>query len=474
MMYCNNNNYYKLYKGDPSLSPVQAQTQNSIQITPGMINNVLTPYYTALDRESDAIYFSCFMLYVIFPMLYIIFTTGNVNTIMLLFSVIQTGIFDAIQGVKQFLSNTVIYMLRVCGYYTFSTYTVVKNGRELFSAKSEHVFMKSTRANIKKVDPAKNHVCKWIDNECDIYRRLNNDEEPELTDTHNDIYDFIIHTFDDDTRARIHRGDFRISTHTSLCDNYRKFYKSYQLCETVELRVSVSKSDTETSTATEVIFIDMKYPNNFYVEKNIIMDKKFLQWYLYSNLGRKDLADYIGLPYSKYEVNMYYKDFMKDVGVCVKPEPRVLSMISHATDAAADAETQRIRAFSVNDSQYILVGNRYIVKVDSILGCPVFESVDKDVFQIDDVITNYYENSVCSESDTGDDNNDDDKSVVSEYMEDEDVASDEDEDEDDEDDAVAETDAVAVAVAVAADDTTADIDSPDTEFEIIELTTSMK
>jgi len=445
-----------------------------IQITPGMINNMITPYYTALDRESDAIYFSCFMLYVVIPLLYIIFTTGSVNTIMLLYSLIQTGIFDAIQGVKQFLSNTVIYMLRMCGYYTFSTYTVVKNGRELFSAKSEHVFMKSTRANIKKVDPAKNHVCKWIDNECDIYRLANNQEEPELTDTHNDIYDFIIHTFDDDKRGRIHRGDFRISTHTSMDNNYRKFCKSYQLCETVELRVSVS------STATEVIFIDMKYPTNFYVEKNIIMDKKFLQWYLYSKLGRKDLADYIGLPCSKYEVNMYYEDFMRDVGVCVKPEPRVLNMLSQATATAADTSTatatatQRIRAFTVNDSQYIIVGNRYLVKVDAILGCPVFESVDKDIFQIDDVITNYYDDSVCSESesesdhdddvdnndvdddDVDDDDVDDDESAVSEYMDDE----------------AEEEEATAVATAVIEVDATVDIDSPDAEFEIIEPTTS--
>lgn len=417
----------------------------SIQITPGVANNA--PYYTEAthNNNDDA---ACFMLYVILPMLYIIFATGNVHTIMLLWSFIQTGVFDAIQGVKQFLTNTVIHMLRVLGWYTVSTYTVVKDGREVFSATSEYFFMKTTRANIKSVDPAKYKVCKWIDNECVIYRRVNNDEEPELTETHNDIYDFIIHKCEHDTRARIHRGDFRISTHTSLIDNYRKFCKSYQLSPIVELHVTADDVNTE------VIFIDMKYPTNFYVEKNIIVDKGFLRWYLYNKLGRKDLADYIGLPYSKYEVNMYYQDFMKDA--------LADSAEADSTEAEAEApapqETQRARVFSVNDGQYVFVGNRYIVKVDAILGCPVVESTDTDVFHIDDILTNYYENSVCS--DTDDDENKDDQD-----QEDDDSAVSESTDNDDtETDTDTETETETLE---------AETESPDPypEFEIIEPST---
>ena len=418
----------------------------SIQITPGVANNA--PYYTEMKHDDDAAFF---LLYGILPMIYIIFATGNIHTIMLLWSFIQTGVFDAIQGVKQFLTNTVIYMLRVLGWHTFSTYTVVKNGREVFSATSEYFFMKSTRTNIKSVDPAKYKVCKWIDNECRIYRRVNNDEEPELTETHNDIYDFIIHKCENDTRARIHRGDFRISTHTLIYDNYRKFCKSHQLCPTVELHVIADDVNTE------VIFIDMKYPTNFYVEKNIIVDKGFLCWYLYNKLGRKDLADYIGLPHSKYEVNMYYQDFMKDAVAVAETETETET----ETEAPAPEETQRPRIFSVNDGQYVFVGNRYIVKVDAILGCPVVESTDNDVFHIDDILTNYYENSVCSDTDDEDDQDqdqdqdqdEDDDSAVSEYTDNEDTDTETDAEPDAEPEPEPET------------------ESPDPEFEIIEPST---
>jgi hypothetical protein len=274
-----------------------------------------------------------------------------------------------------------------------------------------------------------------------------------------------------------------------MYDNYRKFCKSYQFCDTVELRVSLAdlnegsiSPSTASASATEVIFIDMKRPFNFYIEKNILLDKKFLRWYLYSQLGRKDLANYIGLPYSKYELNMYYKEFMKDVGVTVKPNPseRVLSALAGVAgdETHPVAVSQRIRVFTVNDNQFILIGNRYMVKVDAILGCPVFESCDKDVLQIEDVLTNYYENSVVSDTDDEDDQDqdqddqdqddqdqddqdqdedaDDDESAVTDYMTDADVA--------DATDATDATDADAHAVTAIETKT----ESPDLEFELID------
>ena len=460
----------------------ETQLPSFVQIHPGMINNISTPYYTETDLTCDTIYFALVMSYLILPILYIILTTGDFNTIMLLWSFIQTGIFDAFQCVKQFMTNTVIYTMRVFGYYTFSTYTVVKDGRELFSSRSEYFHMKSTRDNIKRVDPAKYRICKWIDNECRIYRSVNNGEEPELTESHNDIYDFILHTFDSETHARVHRGDFRISTHTSMYDNYRKFCKSYQFCDTVELRVSLAdlnEGSPSISTATEVIFIDMKRPFNFYIEKNILLDKKFLRWYLYSQLGRKDLANYVGLPYSKYELNMYYKEFMKDVGVTVKPNPseRVLSALAGVAgdETHPVAVSQRIRAFTVNDNQFILIGNRYMVKVDAILGCPVFESGDKDVLQIEDVLTNYYENSVVSDTDDEDDQDQDDQDQDDQDQDDQDQ-DDQDQDEDDDDDESAVTDYMTDTDVADATDADTDavtaiemkIESPDLEFELID------
>lgn len=483
MMYCDvNNDKYNPY--------TENRMPSFVQIHPGMISDMSVTHYTETDLTYDTIYFVLVMSYLILPMLYIILTTGNPNIIMLLWSFIQTGIFDALQGVKQFLTNTVIYTMRVFGYYTFSTYTVVKDGRELFSSRSDYFYMKSTRDNIKRIDPAKYRICKWIDNECRLYQSINNGEEPELTESHNDIYDFILHTFDSETHARIHRGDFRISTHTSLVNNYRKFCKSYQFCDTVELRVSVAdlnegshatatSTSTASASATEVIFIDMKRPFNFYIEKNVLLDKKFLRWYLYSQLGRKDLANYVGLPYSKYSLNMYYNDFMKDVGVTVKPNPseRLLSALAGVAGVAGDetkaaAVSQRIRAFTVNDNQFILIGNRYMVKVDAILGCPVFESSDKDVLQIEDVLTNYYDDSVVG-SDT-DDEDDGDADQVDDADQDDDNDDDDDDQEDDEsavtdymtDTDVQDTDVIDTTATVNEIETKTE--SPDTEFELID------
>jgi hypothetical protein len=402
-------------------------------------------YYVIPDDEIGAIYSGIFMFHMFLPFIYIVFSTGSFTAILYLWSLIESDIFEAFHSMKQILTNIVIYIMRMLGWYTVSTYTVVKDGREVFSATSEYFFMKTTRANIKNVDPAKYKVCKWIDNECVIYRRVNNDEEPELTETHNDIYDFIIHKCEHDTLTRIHRGDFRISTHTLSIENYRKFCKSYQICDSVELHISQEDGNTE------VIVINMKYPNQYYLEKNILLDKKFLRWYLYSKLCRKDLADYIGLPCSKYEIHVYYQDFMTNMGRVELATPSTTDVLS------------RSRVFTVNDGQYILVGNRYIVKVDSVLGCPVFESVDKDVYHVDDDLTNYYENSVCSDTDNGYDTDEDGDEDADEA---EIEAEAETEAEDDES-AVTDDEAEAEADA----DTESEASLPDPEFEVIEPST---
>ncbi len=426
----------------------------SIEITPGIINNIITPYYTNADLEKDNAYFNVFMLYVIFPMLYIIFTTGSLQAIIMMFTFIKNGVFDAVNGVKQFLTNTLIYALRMFGCYTFSTYIVVKDGREVFSATSDYFFMKSTRENIKRVDQAKYRVCKWIDNECRNYCMINSDD-PVLNDKHNDIYDFIIHKCDNQMRGRIHRGDFRISTHTSLYENYRIFYKSYQLSNIAELHVSLD------SAKTEVIFIDLMAPFHFYVEKNVVLDKAFLRWYLYNKLGRKDLADYIGQPDSKYTVNVYYDDCMNDK---INPNrmPRALSMLMKATSASETGTIEQPESrnivYTLSNGEYMLVGERYVVKVDPILHCPIFESGDKNVFHIDDVLANYYSDSSITDTDDGSDT-------------DTETDAETDTDTDAETDAETDTDTDADTDADAETDTETEVKTQaplDPEFEIIE------
>ena len=51
---------------------------------------------------------------------------------------------------------------------------------------------------------------------------------------------------------------------------------------------------------------------------------------------------------------------------------------------------------TLNDSNSLLIGKEYIVKVDSVLRCPVFDSNDKQVFDIDGILSQYY-----SDSDSG-------------------------------------------------------------------------
>jgi hypothetical protein len=155
---------------------------------------------------------------------------------------------------------------------------------------------------------------------------------------------------------------------------------------------------------------------------------------------------------------------MKECGITVKPEPSVLEAIAETSENITTPIEVRNRVFTVNDGQYVLIGDRYILKVDSVLGCPVFESIDKEVFHIDDALTNYYENSVCSNTDNDDDDdehddNDDDESAVSESLNESDSESDSD------------SESETKTEMVPATDTKPTADIQDNEFEIIETST---
>ncbi len=64
--------------------------------------------------------------------------------------------------------------------------------------------------------------------------------------------------------------------------------------------------------------------------------------------------------------------------------------------------------YHLNDSQSILIGTRYAIKVDTALRCPVVESCDKNVYDIDGILSSYYD---CSDSES--DHSDSDSSGVS-------------------------------------------------------------
>lgn len=356
---------------------------------PANIHNHANIITTSAHTMTDAqLVFAYFSLNILFPLLYIIFSTGNITPIMTLWRFIQSGIFDTASHIKEFLIDLIYAALRVFGEYTFSTYTVVRGGREIYTASSIYYFHTTDVYSVYRIDRAKYNVCKWIDKQCALYTRQHNGDVPELTDTHNDIYDFILHKIDNEPYTRIHRGDFSGRTHTLSTTHYRRFPKSYQMADTAELMVllpppssstvnGAGVAETETETVPETFTISLKAPHHFFLEKNEFLDKKFLQWKLYNECGRKDVADYIGTPFSKYKVALCYSECMNNSA-----------------------------AYQLNDSHSILIGNKYIVKVDSVLRCPVLDSSENQVFDIDGVLSSYYD---CSdtETDTDDDTEDD-------------------------------------------------------------------
>ena len=325
-------------------------------------------------------------------MLYNILVSGNQSLIMILWRYINSVVFDAVTHIKEVLFYGI---LRAFGQYNFSTYTVVKNGREIYTASSMFFYYKSDVNSVYRIDRAKYNVCKWIDQQCQLYR-YNHQEEPEINETHNEIYDFILHKADNNPYTRIHRGDFTGRTHTLFTEHYRPFPKSYQMADKAELIVYTKSTTVEppmqstrggaddNSDNTEIddpcfkpqIFtINLKTPNNFFLEKNEILDSKFLQWKLYNEFGKSDLANRLRSPFYNYKVSMFYNECMKN----------------HFSE-----EETRFPAYNLNEQQSVIVGHTYIIKVDSILRCPIFESGENHVYDIDGVLSNYYN---CSDSD---------------------------------------------------------------------------
>ena len=327
-------------------------------------------------------YFACFSLCVLFPLLYGMLISADRSVVMILYRFIRSGLFDTVSYIKEFMTNLYYIALRVFGQYSYSTYTVVRSGREIYSASSIFFYHKSDVNSVYRIDRAKYNVCKWIDKQCQLYRD-NHHEEPEINETHNAIYDFILHKVDDQPYTRIHRGDFTGRTHTLITEHYRVYPKSRQIAETAELTVYTHSSTVEppmrsSDVAAEAdadpcfmpqkFTINLKWPQNFLLEKNEILDSKFLQWKLYNEFGKSDLANRLCSLFYNYKVTINYHD--------------------------------STHLYCLNEQQSVIIGNLYVVKVDSILRCPVIESGENQVFDIDNLLTSFYD---CSDSDSDSD-----------------------------------------------------------------------
>lgn len=411
-------------------------------IYPEYIQNNFSPY----EIKEYEVYFAVYMIYAISPLLYIAFITGNFRMINSIWKIINSGIFDAIKLAKNYLSDKMIFLMRYFGYYTFSTYTIVKNGRELFSSYSEHINIKTTRENIKQVDMAKYRICKWIDSQCVQYRKLNNGCEPDISDAKNDIYDFIIHSSLDYNQSRVHRGDLRISTHTQFEKNYRTYQRSFYIDNYAELIVPKQSelSDTTTtatastaesaSSSYEIIPICIKFPSTFYIEKNELYDKSFMQWYLLNRICRPDISDYIGSSTATYQVVLYHRDFIKysqcDNCLCVFTKNIKSKTLDEIVDEISteqeDTNNKTDFFMKLTNGQHIMVGSDYIIKVDTTLNCPVYEINQKSVISVDDNINDFCNQSEQSYSDNDSDDDETDSETNSETNSDndDDVSSD--------------------------------------------------
>lgn len=413
------------------------------------------------DITTTQLTFALFSTYILFPLLYIILSTGNIAPIMILWRYIQSGVFNTMHSIKEYSLDVVYAILRLFGQYSFSTYTVVKDGREMYASSSMFFFQKSDVCSVYRIDRAKYDVCKWIDRQCKQYRIANNGEEPELTDTHNDIYDFIMHKVDNQPFVRIHRGDFSGRTHTLIHSHYRPFKKWYQLADKADITICLPSSagtGDDAAPAPETFTLSLKTPYDFFLEKNEILDKKFLQWKLIQEYGRTDLANYIRTPFSTYTVTLYYSYCMNEYFEFTHPKALAALNATTATAAiATDADANpRTPIYSLNDSHSIVIGSLYAIKVDSVLRCPVFDSGESQVYDIDSMLTNYYDDSDSEseqlrEAENDDNNNNDNESdTIS-------ISDDEAEEGDDDDDAEA-GDA----------DEGANLSHDDPEFEMIE------
>jgi hypothetical protein len=369
-------------------------------------------------QPTDAeIAFAFFSFYAMFPILFNMCLQGNNSAIINFWRFIHSGVIGTTRYLKEMATSMFYATLRMFGQYGFSTYTVVKDGREVYSASSLFYYYKSDRDNVYQIDRAKYKVCKWIDRQCKLFERIHHDQ-PEVNELHNDIYDFILHKVDDQPYTRIHRGDFNGRTHTLITEHYRPYTQSFKFLSDAELTVYVKSTSVESpivsspapgDDATDdclsplTFNINLKTPHHFFLEKNEVLDTKFLQWVLYQQYGRPEIAKYLRSPFYNYKLTLYYNESMKPYFNDQRsPSSKVVASLFQ-TDTSFQKPT-RFVAYNLNDQQSVLIGHTYVVKVDSILRCPVFETGETRVYDIDNVLSSYYD---CSDSDSESDSDSD-------------------------------------------------------------------
>lgn len=476
---CSTINKNQMYPSFIPMTPTTTQTQQVIYVQQKQITDT-------------QIYFAYFSLYILFPLLYNMLIHGDKSVVMVLWRYITSGVFDTVSYIKEIASDIFYASLRMFGQYGFSTYTVVKDGREIFTSSSIYYYYKSDVKTVYRIDRAKYQVCKWIDRQCAMFLKTHG-EEAIINDTENHIYDFILHKVDEQPYVRIHRGDFTGRTHTLITEHYRPYRKSYQFASEAELTVTYPESTVEPpmrskdvgesagdSTTTQntvyecfppkIFKMNLKYPNNYFLEKNELLDVKFLKWKLYNEFGAPDIARYLDSPFYNFKVVMFYNGCMREEVEKTKAEVAIEKFVASETETETETVSEPVEqkplvAYNLSDKQSVIVGHTYVVKVDSLLRCPIFESNEKNVFDLDGVLTSYYD---CSDTEYDSDDNDNDD-------DDDDDSACENEPDRDEDDGACDGVTADENTNTESNDNTTTEQKPDydeTEFEVIQEPTS--
>jgi hypothetical protein len=169
--------------------------------------------------------------------------------------------------------------------------------------------------------------------------------------------------------------------------------------ETANANANANNDDDDTDSgscfAPYVYKINLKTPHHFFLEKNEILDTNFLKWVLYNEFGRESIAKYIRSPFYRYKLTLYYNECMKDY---FKDETKTATVTTDEEPMITNTPQTRFKAYVLDHTQSVIVGHTYVVKVDSLLRCPVFESNEKQVLDIDGVLSSYYD---CSDTDEG-------------------------------------------------------------------------
>ena len=124
-----------------------------------------------------------------------------------------------------------------------------------------------------------------------------------------------------------------------------------------------------------------------------------------NRLFRQDAADYIRRWRPKYEITLYNKDYetrklSENVLLCKRggggdTETETNTETNTETDTATETNTETATDYfmKLTNGQHIIVGNSYIMKVDTTLNCPIYDVNTKCVISIDDDINDCYDDS---------------------------------------------------------------------------------